>query len=86
MARPRQRQPPALPEEILEEILTRIPPHDPARLVHAALVCKPWCRLISGAVFRRRYSEFHGAATVHGFFYSGKRMQNFLRPCSAAWE
>ncbi|TVU40512.1 hypothetical protein EJB05_13979, partial [Eragrostis curvula] len=78
MAPRRQRQPSALPEEILEEILVRIPPNDPARLFHAALVCKPWCLLISGAVFRRRYSEFHGAATIHGFFYSDDRMQSFL--------
>jgi hypothetical protein len=55
--------PPELPEEMQEEILLRFPPDDPARLVQAALVCKPWCRLISGPGFRRRYREFHRTRT-----------------------
>ena len=51
--------PRSLPEELVEEILLRFPPNDPARLVHAALVCKPWRAIVSGAGFRRRFREFH---------------------------
>ncbi|KAF8654002.1 hypothetical protein HU200_062144 [Digitaria exilis] len=52
---PRPRASPALPDELVEAILLRSPPDDPARLVHAALVCKRWCRLVSGRSFRRRF-------------------------------
>ncbi|KAL6647172.1 hypothetical protein ACP70R_014609 [Stipagrostis hirtigluma subsp. patula] len=38
---PRPPSPPALMEEIVEEVLLRFPPGDPASLVRAALVCKP---------------------------------------------
>ncbi|CAN6244516.1 unnamed protein product [Urochloa humidicola] len=61
--------PPALMEELVEEVLIRIPPDDPASLVRAALVCKRWCRLISGASFRRRFRELHPAAPMLGFLY-----------------
>ncbi|TVU40382.1 hypothetical protein EJB05_13845 [Eragrostis curvula] len=57
---PPQRAPPALMEELVEEILLRFPPDDPARLFRAAVVCKAWCRLISGAAFRRRFRKIHG--------------------------
>jgi hypothetical protein len=46
-------------EELVEEILLRLPPADPVSLVHGALVCKSWCRLVTGAAFRRRFREFH---------------------------
>ncbi|CAL5089181.1 unnamed protein product [Urochloa decumbens] len=52
---PPPRTPPALPEEIFEEILLRFPPDDPARLVRAALVCKPWYRIVAGPGFPRRF-------------------------------
>ena len=59
-------------EELIEEILLRFPPHDPALLVHAALVCKQWCRLVSGAGFRRRFREFHRTPPMLGFLYSSR--------------
>ncbi|CAL4887591.1 unnamed protein product [Urochloa decumbens] len=62
-------QPAALMEELVEEVLVRIPPDDPASLVCAALVCKRWCRLISGASFRRRFRELHPAPPKLGFLY-----------------
>jgi len=37
---PRPAPPAALMDELVEEILLRIPPDDPARLLRAALVCK----------------------------------------------
>ncbi|CAL5091800.1 unnamed protein product [Urochloa decumbens] len=57
---------PALMEELVEEVLLRFPPDDPASLVRAALVSKRWCRLVSGRCFRRRFRERHRAATVLG--------------------
>jgi hypothetical protein len=58
---PPARAPPALLDEIVEEIFLRVPPDDPARLLRAALVCKHWARLLADRGFRRRYRERHGA-------------------------
>nr|CAB3456006.1 unnamed protein product [Digitaria exilis] len=59
--------PPELPSDVVEEILARFPPHEPAHLVRAALSCKPWHRIVSGAGFRRR---LHGRAPpLLGFFH-----------------
>jgi hypothetical protein len=65
------RLPPALPDEIVEEILARVPPDDPARLVRAALACKRWCRLVSSSGFLRRFRELHPTPPVMGFLRSG---------------
>ncbi|CAN6170768.1 unnamed protein product [Urochloa humidicola] len=59
---------PELMSELVEEILLRLPPGDPACLVRASLVCKPWCRLLSAPSFHRRYRAFHRApplASLH---------------------
>ncbi|GJN24391.1 hypothetical protein PR202_gb12129 [Eleusine coracana subsp. coracana] len=50
---------PSLMDELVEEILLRFPPDDPGSLLSAALVCKAWCRLVSGPGFHRRFREFH---------------------------
>jgi hypothetical protein len=52
--------PSTLLDEIVEEILIRVPPDDAARLLRAALVCKHWARLLADCGFRRRYRERHG--------------------------
>ncbi|TKW11765.1 hypothetical protein SEVIR_6G254600v4 [Setaria viridis] len=55
-------EPPPLrapPDELVEEILLRSPPDDPASLVRAALVCKRWCRLVSAHPFRLRFRGLH---------------------------
>ncbi|CAN6180646.1 unnamed protein product [Urochloa humidicola] len=64
---PPPRPPPALPEEIFEEILLRFPPDDPESLVRAALVSKPWCRIVAGPGFRRRFRQFHRTPPILGF-------------------
>ncbi|KAL6647695.1 hypothetical protein ACP70R_015132 [Stipagrostis hirtigluma subsp. patula] len=64
---PPRRPVPALMEEVVEDVLLRFPPDDPARLLRAALVCKTWCRLVSGAGFRRRFRELHRTAPMLGF-------------------
>ncbi|CAD6335547.1 unnamed protein product [Miscanthus lutarioriparius] len=87
MAPPPPPPPPPLPEELVEEILLRFPPDDPARLVQAALVCKRWCAIVSGAGFRRRFGKFHRAPPLLGFV-SNVRIQRqrgaveFVPTCS----
>jgi hypothetical protein len=49
-------------EELVEEVMLRFPPDDPASLARAALASKQWCRLITsggGRGFGRRFREFH---------------------------
>uniref|UniRef100_K4A2C4 Uncharacterized protein n=1 Tax=Setaria italica TaxID=4555 RepID=K4A2C4_SETIT len=73
--------PPPLPElmeELIEEILLRLPPSDPASLVRAALVSAPWCRIVSGAAFRRRFRAFHGTAPLLGFLCDPMMVQHDL--------
>ncbi|KAM0841333.1 hypothetical protein ACQ4PT_059078 [Festuca glaucescens] len=55
-------------DELVEEVLLRLPPEDPAWLVRASAVCKPWRRILAAPRFRRRYREFHGTPSVLGFF------------------
>ncbi|KAL6880705.1 hypothetical protein ACP4OV_012270 [Aristida adscensionis] len=59
--------PPALQlDELVEEILLRIPPGEPERLARAALACKRWRRLASSPGFRRRFCARHGAPPLLG--------------------
>jgi hypothetical protein len=49
----------ALPEDLVEEVLLRVPPDEPAHLIRAALVCKAWSCILSDGGFRRRNCRFH---------------------------
>ncbi|CAL5034511.1 unnamed protein product [Urochloa decumbens] len=71
--------PPVLMEELVEEILLRVPPTEPATLVRAALVCRPWRSLVSGTGFRRQYREFHRAPPLLGVLCNnyGNRRTSF---------
>ncbi|KAL6848406.1 hypothetical protein ACP4OV_021700 [Aristida adscensionis] len=53
---------PHLADELVDAILLRCPPDDPARLVRAALVCRQWRRVLADPDFPRRYRERH----LHG--------------------
>ncbi|TVU13441.1 hypothetical protein EJB05_40498, partial [Eragrostis curvula] len=64
---PPPRPPPELIEDAVAEILLRIPPDEPADLFRAALVCKPWRRILSDRAFLHRYRSFHGAPPLLGF-------------------
>ncbi|CAN6196738.1 unnamed protein product [Urochloa humidicola] len=56
-----------LMDELVEEILVRLPPDDPILPVRVALVCKQWCRrLVSGSNFRRWFREYHRTVPVLG--------------------
>ncbi|CAL5078072.1 unnamed protein product [Urochloa decumbens] len=60
--------PPELNEDITAEILLRPPPDEPAHLVRASLVCKPWRRILSNRAFLRRNRRFHRTPPLLGFF------------------
>ena len=49
------------------EILLRLPPDEPAYLARAALVCKPWRRLLTDQAFLRSYRAFHPTPPMLGF-------------------
>ncbi|CAL5078086.1 unnamed protein product [Urochloa decumbens] len=62
------RQPPELTDEIIGEIVLRLPPDDPACLVRASIVSKLWLGIISDHTFPGRYRKFHRKAPMLGFF------------------
>ncbi|CAL5089045.1 unnamed protein product [Urochloa decumbens] len=78
-----ERAPPELMDEVVEEILLRIPPTDPAHLVRAAAACKRWWRLISSPGFGRRWlRKLHGAplmlGAVRSIVYGGSFRVSFV--------
>ncbi|TVU07450.1 hypothetical protein EJB05_47507 [Eragrostis curvula] len=74
--------PPQLMDELVEEVLLRLPPDDPASLVRAALVCRRWCRLFSDAGFRRRFRIFHRTPPMLGIYCSSAGVSTFVRTSS----
>ncbi|CAM0877662.1 unnamed protein product [Alopecurus aequalis] len=81
MAAPPSRRPsPAvLPDEIVEEILLRLPPEHPACLLRASLVCKTWSHALSSPGFRRRLHERHRTPPMLGFFHNCSRQEHIPR-------
>ncbi|KAF7075928.1 hypothetical protein CFC21_080658 [Triticum aestivum] len=68
---PRRRaSPPAIPDELFEEFLLRLPPDDPACLLRASLVCKAWSHTVSSPRFRRRLHELHRTPPVLGVLHN----------------
>ncbi|KQK12374.1 uncharacterized protein LOC100833739 isoform X2 [Brachypodium distachyon] len=65
----RRDSPPALPDELIEEIFLRLPPDEPSCLLRASLVSKSWSRAVSGSEFRRRLHELHGTPPVLGVLH-----------------
>ncbi|CAL5067237.1 unnamed protein product [Urochloa decumbens] len=88
--------PTELIDDVTAEILLRLPPDEPEHLFRAALVCKPWLRVLCDPDFRRRYRAYHGAAPFLGLlhrlqvlqgspadrFASTTKMPDFPRPGS----
>lgn len=71
MSPPRRRHsPPELSDELVEEILLRLPPDDPSSLLRASLVCKPWQRIVSHPNFLRCLGALHRAPPVLGFLHN----------------
>ncbi|CAL5091794.1 unnamed protein product [Urochloa decumbens] len=67
-------------DELVEEILLRLPPEDPASLVCAALVCHRWRHLISSRGFRRRFRELHRTPPLLGFVGTRDGTNRLLAP------
>ncbi|CAN6222347.1 unnamed protein product [Urochloa humidicola] len=62
--------PPTEPiDDVTAEILLRLPPDEPEHLFRAALVCKPWLRVLCDPSFLRRYRAYHGAPPLLGFIH-----------------
>uniref|UniRef100_A0A0D3GLT6 F-box domain-containing protein n=1 Tax=Oryza barthii TaxID=65489 RepID=A0A0D3GLT6_9ORYZ len=59
-----------LTDDLVAEILLRLRPSEPACLVRASAVCKPWRRLLTDQAFLRRYRDFHGAPPLLGFLHN----------------
>lgn len=57
-----------LSDELVGEILVRLPPDDPACLLRASLACKVWRRILADRALRRR---LHRAPPVVGFLRIG---------------
>ncbi|CAL5077012.1 unnamed protein product [Urochloa decumbens] len=88
--------PTELIDDVTAEILLRLRPDEPEHLFRAALVCKPWLRVLCDPDFRRRYRAYHGAAPLLGLlhrlqvlqgspadrFASTTKMPDFPRPSS----
>ncbi|WVZ61732.1 hypothetical protein U9M48_011560 [Paspalum notatum var. saurae] len=68
-------QGPALMDDLVGEILLRLPPDEPEHLFRAALVCKPWLRILCDPSFRRRYSVFHGAPPLLSLLHMRQVME-----------
>ncbi|CAL5034539.1 unnamed protein product [Urochloa decumbens] len=62
-----------LVDDLIGEILLRLPPDDPASLFRAALVCKPWRALLTDRAFLRRYRAFHRTPPALGFLHDVHR-------------
>ncbi|XP_044985852.1 uncharacterized protein LOC123453148 isoform X2 [Hordeum vulgare subsp. vulgare] len=74
-APPRRRtSPPVIPDELVEEILLRLPPDDPTCLLRASFACKAWGRAVSEPRFRVRFMEKHRhrAPPLIGFLHNWK--------------
>ncbi|KAJ1287556.1 hypothetical protein BS78_02G019200 [Paspalum vaginatum] len=74
-------------EELIEQILLRLPPEEPAYLVRAALVCKAWRNMLSDSSrggFLRRYREFHGTPPMLGYLLHNNRRPHFVATTSTA--
>ncbi|CAN6349590.1 unnamed protein product [Urochloa humidicola] len=59
--------PPELSDDLVGEILLRLPPDDPAWLLRSSLACKRWRRILADPAFRRRHRELHPAPSIVGF-------------------
>nr|CDM85919.1 unnamed protein product [Triticum aestivum] len=69
----------ALPdnEDLLQEILLRLPPR-PSSLPRASLVCKSWRSLVTDPQFQRRFRDHHGKPPLLGFFLHEHRSCSFI--------
>ncbi|KAK3140832.1 hypothetical protein QOZ80_5AG0406410 [Eleusine coracana subsp. coracana] len=58
-------------DDLIGEILLRLPQDDPACLLRISLVCKRWRRILADPAFRRRHRALHRDPPVIGFLHIG---------------
>ncbi|CAM0877564.1 unnamed protein product [Alopecurus aequalis] len=80
--------PPVLQGELVEEILLRLPPDNPACLLRSSLVCKTWGSAVTHPSFRRRIHELHRTPPVLGFLHDcrDEGMANFIPTTASAFS
>ncbi|EMS68527.1 hypothetical protein TRIUR3_12496 [Triticum urartu] len=75
---------PELIDDLLGEVLLRLPPDEPEHLFRAAIVCKSWLRIVCDPAFRRRYRAFHGAPPLLGLLHL--LQANVYSSVTGAWS
>uniref|UniRef100_A0ACD5XE85 Uncharacterized protein n=1 Tax=Avena sativa TaxID=4498 RepID=A0ACD5XE85_AVESA len=80
--------PPPLPDEMVEEILLRLPPDEPACLLRVSLVCKAWGSAVSHPSFRRRLHDLHRTPPVLGFLHNwrNQHIPRFIPTTASSFE
>ncbi|CAM0877664.1 unnamed protein product [Alopecurus aequalis] len=71
-APPPQRLCNVLPDELVTEILARLPLRNPACLRRFSLVCKAWYLAVTERPFRRRLGVVHAAPPLLGFLHNSE--------------
>ncbi|TVU18075.1 hypothetical protein EJB05_34144, partial [Eragrostis curvula] len=61
--------PPELPDDVLDDILLRLPLDDPAFLHRASLVCKRWRRVLADPAFHRDRGALHRRPSFLGLLH-----------------
>uniref|UniRef100_A0ACD5UNY1 Uncharacterized protein n=1 Tax=Avena sativa TaxID=4498 RepID=A0ACD5UNY1_AVESA len=61
---------PDLPDELVHEILFRLPPDEPACLFRLSVLSKPWHSLLSDPAFHHHYRKFHQTPPMLGYIYN----------------
>ncbi|CAM0958055.1 unnamed protein product [Alopecurus aequalis] len=61
---------PDLPDELVHEILFRLPPDEPACLFRLSVLSKPWRSLLADPAFHHLYRKFHRTPPMLGFIYN----------------
>lgn len=78
-------QPPTIihdvPHDLLERILLRV--RTPVSLIRAAATCKPWCRVIAGGGFLRRFRRLNGPHILGRHYYYGDGIRPVFVPLAA---
>ncbi|XP_040381760.1 uncharacterized protein LOC102721465 [Oryza brachyantha] len=78
--------PPELMDELVAEILLRLPPDDPSLAVRASVVCKQWYHLLTDRGFLRRYRAFHRRPPMLGFIRHHLPDHDGSHPCIARFR
>ncbi|CAN6347392.1 unnamed protein product [Urochloa humidicola] len=83
--------PPALPDDMIAEILIRLPQDDPSSLLRASLACKRWLEIATGPDLRRRLGAFHRTPPLLGFlrddYYSdSEHAPSFIATTASAFS